>query len=1197
MTRIVFDLQALQNGSRGRGIGRYVLHLFRALAAESRVELYGLINAGLTEHFHDASTTVRNIVGDEHLLIFEGIHPTREIEDENLERRLYTEAAYEEFLASLDFDTLLVGSLFEGFTDETNVSLKGSGYHKSVILYDLIPLVDPERFLGWDKTYRWYHSRLSHLAQADTLLAISKSARDEALDHLRWDPERIVAIGTATDPDIFHHRLARDSSILDRLGIDRSFLMHASAFEERKNFDGLIRAFAALPRELRDQYQVVLAGNANDEVRKHLQGIAESEGLRERDVVFTGYVSDSDLAQLYRHCTLFVFPSFHEGFGLPVLEAMSSGCPAIGSNRSSIPEVIGRADLLFDPADSDEMSALIARLLCNEAELKSAARHAVKQSKSFAWKKIASLARNAITAHGKRKRLPQLSLEDSVRQIARRRRGHRLEAADAQMLARALARNQQQAFAQVGRSAAASRPSWRIEGPFDSSYSLALLNRETARALNKLGYKVSLHSTEGPGDFDPNPTFLAANADLLNFHVQSQVVSEPDVVSRLLYPPRVYDMPGRVKALHHYAWEETGFPQEWVQSFNSSLTMMTCLSRHVQKIMVDNGVAVPLATSGCGVDHWERIEADSTYSLAAKTFRFLHVSSCFPRKGLDLLLEAYGTAFDCNDDVSLVIKTFDNPHNAVRSQLEEAQRTNWRFPHVELVFADLSDAELKALYGQCDVMVGPSCAEGYGLPFAEAMLSGLPVITTNWGGQLDFCNEGNSWLVDFEFERARTHFGVWSSAWARAKPSALTAAMQKAVNTPIELRREMANRGRRQLLDSHKWSDVALRLSAASAVLPRYERRAPKVGWMTTWGSRCGIASASAHLLEKFNLQTVVFAPSNEDHLADGAGVVRCWGLAKENATYDEIHKRCSEAGIGVLIIQFNYTFYDHRALAELIGKCRDDNIRVLIILHSTTDTPDPRVELFQLRYLRAGLAKCDRILVHSVADLNRLKLLGVVENVALFPLGTVECESPRLVRTNRVETVASYGFALPGKGLEQLLDAVGLLHQRGRMIRLRLVNAEYPLDVSREIIEKLRNRVVELSLSDWVEHDHEYLSDEESLRLLQDSDLAVFAYQGTGESASAAVRFGLAAQIPVAVTPIPIFDDLGEAVFRFDGTGPEQIADGIERLLDELRHPSSLVNSVAEAADRWRSQHSYASVATRLGNMCVALVNQASRT
>ena len=74
-------------------------------------------------------------------------------------------------------------------------------------------------------------------------------------------------------------------------------------------------------------------------------------------------------------------------------------------------------------------------------------------------------------------------------------------------------------------------------------------------------------------------------------------------------------------------------------------------------------------------------------------------------------------------------------------------------------------------------------------------------------------------------------------------------------------------------------------------------------------------------------------------------------------------------------------------------------------------------------------------------------------------------------------------------------------------------------------------------------------------------------------------------------------FDDLGEAVFRFDGTGPEQIADGIERLLGELRHPSPLVNSVAEAADRWRSQHSYASVATRLGNMCVALVNQASRT
>ena len=135
------------------------------------------------------------------------------------------------------------------------------------------------------------------------------------------------------------------------------------------------------------------------------------------------------------------------------------------------------------------------------------------------------------------------------------------------------------------------------------------------------------------------------------------------------------------------------------------------------------------------------IAPDVSYRIEGKSFRFLHVSSCFPRKGADILLKAYGQAFTRRDDVTLVIKTFQNPHNEIHRWLAEARAETEEFPEVLIIEDDLTDAQLKSVYEQCQTMVAPSRAEGFGLPMAEAMLSGLAVITTGWSGQLDFCNE------------------------------------------------------------------------------------------------------------------------------------------------------------------------------------------------------------------------------------------------------------------------------------------------------------------------------------------------------------------------------------------------------------------------------------------------------------------------
>lgn len=1197
--KLLFDLQALQNESRSRGIGRYVKSLFDTLAQRSDIELYGLLNGAMRETLGSAHDHVAGKIGAERVLVFPGVGETKLEAPENLHRWRLSQAAYEAFVAASGCDALLVGSAVEGFIDGTSLSLKApdAPYLKAVVLYDLIPLMDVEKYLSWDKARAWYFDRIAHVEAADLALAISESSREECLRFLDFTTQSAVSISTAMDAGIFNAKGAAPDAILAKMGITKPFLMHTSAIEPRKNFDGLVKAFAALPKALRSKHQLVLVGSASETARNDLRKLAHSHGLSDADVVMPGYVQDPELAQLYRACRLFVFPSFHEGFGLPALEAMACGCPTIGSNVTSIPEVIGSPAYTFDPADTAAITALMRNLLSDENARAKAKAHAIKHAAKFSWEGVADRAVAALKSA-----LAVRNADHSGFPTARRMANHvagRVEipecpAVDLKALAHCLAKAEDELVAKRASALPKKGKTWRIEGPFDSSYSLALVNRETARAMAGLGWQVALHSTEGPGDFPANPDFLAANPDLAAMHKCAAKLSHKRsfAVSRLLYPPRVADMAAPINALHHYAWEESGFPQAWVDDFNRSLTMMTALSTHVEKIMIDNGVSVPMVTSGCGVDHWDRVVPDPAYRIEARGFRFLHVSSCFPRKGVDALLAAYGATFTIDDDVSLVIKTFDNPHNDVREKLAALQADNPRYPHVVLLFADLADAELKSLYGQCHVMVGPSFAEGYGLPFAEAMLSGIPVITTNWGGQLDFCNAGNSWLVDYRFERANTHFGIWASAWARVDVASLANALREAHAASPEIRAAMAARGRAQLMLRHTWGHVAKRLTAAAATMPTTVHPDPRIGWVSTWHSKCGIATYSQHLVTAISGEVTIFSPVNESQLPGRDSSIRCWRQSKARSDLWRVLAHPRAQAVDTFVIQFNYGFYNHADLARFITEAKALGKTVIICLHSTIDPAhESDAANFQLAWLAPALAVSDRVLVHSIDDLNRLKEIGLVDNVALFPHGVLRrADAPPARRENAVPTIATYGFALPHKGLPEMLQALRWLHDRGRKVKLRMVNAEYPVPFSAALIEELKKQVRELGLADHVEMHNRFLSDGESMALLSDSDLIVFPYQSTAESASGAVRYGMAVERPVAVTPLPIFSDLEGATFRMLGTSPADLANGIAAALDAIAGNTREAASIAEQARRWRDQHDYSAIGRRLLNMSKAL-------
>ncbi|MBD8529894.1 glycosyltransferase family 1 protein [Massilia sp. CFBP 13647] len=398
--RIVLDLQACQASSMQRGIGRYSMALALAMARNPAGHDLRIV---LNDAYPDSVAAIRqafdSLLPQSHITTFAVPLPASEADPRNRWRLHSAERIREHYLAGLRPDVVHVASLFEGLGDNaiTSVPHDEGRFASAVTLYDLIPLVYKERYLGDPSVAAWYRRKLENIKRADLLLAISGSARREGAELLGLPPERIVNISSAVDAR-FHPRVLAPqarSALLARLGLRREFIMYTGGIDYRKNIEGLIEAYAGLAPPLRRQYQLAVVCSVQAPERVRLERLAAKRGLAQDELVLTGFVSDDDLVALYNCTALFVFPSLHEGFGLPVLEAMACGAAVIGSNTSSIPEVIGRADALFDPARIGDIGAAMAAVLADPARQASLRAHGLAQAARFSWE---ASARRAIEA-------------------------------------------------------------------------------------------------------------------------------------------------------------------------------------------------------------------------------------------------------------------------------------------------------------------------------------------------------------------------------------------------------------------------------------------------------------------------------------------------------------------------------------------------------------------------------------------------------------------------------------------------------------------------------------------------------------------------------------------------------------------------------------------------------------------------------
>lgn len=824
--RILVDLQSCQSGSRKGGIGRYSMELAKAMARRSgQHELWLALSSLLPEPIAEIRSEFSDLVCQDRIRVFDVPPSIAELTSNKAKVRA-AELVREEFLNSLRPDVIHVSSLFEGLQEDvvTSVGKLYQGANTAVTLYDLIPLVQRDRYLANKDALNHYLGKINNLKEAGLLLSISEFSRDEAIDILGISPEKIVNISSAADerfrPLVIPKN--REISLFAKYGISRKFLMYTGSFDQRKNQARLIEAYSLLPGKIRKNYQLVIVGNGWDAIYQELRAIAKRSGLGDDELVFAGHVSDEDLLPLYNLCHLFVFPSLAEGFGLPILEAMSCGTPAIGSNCTSIPEVIGWSEALFDPRNVESMARKISDVLTDEGFYNRLCSHGLEQSKKFSWDESARIAIDA----------------------------------------------------------------------FESRYE--------------------------------------SSSGVFNGHI---------------------------------------FPK------NNSADIFDKLAAVEGIAALPDGALLEMAQSIASNQHQSEI-----------------------------------------------------------------------------------------------ILATPACRD-----------SNL------------------------------------------------------------------------------------------------------KVGWVTTWNTKCGIAAYSEFLVKHFPSEVVVFAPQADETVRlDEANVVRCW-QAGEKDNLQRLFTEIKRSKVEVVIIQFNYSFFDFSSFASFLQLMNFNGIRVYITFHSTFDPSDSK----RLVVLKDSLSICDGLIVHSMNDVNVLKKYGLADNVNFLPQGILEIKPSEIasgLSFKEEYVIATYGFALPSKGLKETVEAFAmLLRTHGKNFHLLMVNAEYPDPISAKFLGEIRVLIKELGIEDCVTIISDYLPDDVSLGYLRHADLIVYSYQKTGESSSAAVRMGLAAKRPVVVTPVNIFNDVKSSVFFFSGCGVDEISTGIYDIL--MRDLSSDVDAirVRENAQLWVSAHRYSSISRQL--------------
>jgi glycosyltransferase involved in cell wall biosynthesis len=773
--RIVIDMQGAQSDSRYRGIGRYTLSFVKAFIEQGKEhEFYLALNGDLTHSVQGIRDAFHGLLPQSRIVLWHQPHPGSARETENGWRRRASELIREALILSLKPDLVHITSFFEGYVDSSTMGIEWlleRDILVSTSLYDLIPLLNSAQYLDPDPKYaKFYRSQLDQFRRANLFLGISNFTCKQAIDCLQLDPNAVFNVSAAVSPEFQRSTNSKldCQEVLNRLGLKNHFILCVGGGDPRKNISSLVKAYASLSTELLEQYDLLLIGpNLYENEIKFQAGMNAKERIH-----ILGHVSDDDLVALYQSCSIFVYPSLYEGFGLPPLEAMSCGAPVISSGATSLPEVVGLPLALFDASSPEIISAKIEVALRNEDLRLKLIEHGNNQAKLFSWNESARKALNAFDQLlGARSISSDASSQVAVEPIYSALikkistipfSDSKLSDNDLILCAKSIADTFPQKhglpriFVDISELAQRDAKTGIQRVTRSILYELLVNPPEGYKiepiygTIDKIGYKLArsftrqlLNSADpiGEDDFiDPQPGDIFLGLDLQHHttRVQAAYLQSMRRTGVLLYFV-VYDLLP-IQFPHFWPAEHRvdKVHEEWLTVVCQGDGAL-CISNAVAEELAD-WMSEKFSPKSNFKISWFHLGADLQGSLPTSGLpedaaavlsslsmreSFLLVGTIEPRKGYTQVLDAFELLWADGKEINLVIVgkkgwVVDGLLTKLESHPELGKRLFW--------FQGVSDEYLGKIYESSTCLIAASEGEGFGLPLIEAAQHGIPII-------------------------------------------------------------------------------------------------------------------------------------------------------------------------------------------------------------------------------------------------------------------------------------------------------------------------------------------------------------------------------------------------------------------------------------------------------------------------------------
>ncbi|CAI2401172.1 D-inositol-3-phosphate glycosyltransferase [Serratia ficaria] len=765
---ILIDVQGYQSESKFRGIGRSTLAMSRAIIKNAKHHRVSILLNGMfpLSNVSDLKNCYKDILPEEEMFIFSGHGPVAYRERNNHARTQAAHLCREAAIANINPDIVFVISFFEGYDDDYVVSIpdRPVPWRTVCVCHDLIPLINKERYLGDPNYNEFYMNKLHSYETADAIFAISDSAREEVIKYTNIPAERIVNISSAVGGEFCINEYSEEdiASLRIRYNLPSEFILTLAMIEPRKNVEALIHAYSQLPGALQDKYPLVLAYKVRAEELDRIIALAESYGLKREQLIFTGFLPDADLIALYNICKLFVFPSLHEGFGLPPLEAMKCGAATLASNVTSLPEVMGWEGAMFDPYNVDDIRKSIERVLTDDAFYDELKKHAAAQAEKFSWDNTAKAALETFTSLIS---CPQKEIHYDLEgyistSIERIRNIRQLTTHDKLGNAWALAKNN---FSRHQRKIMVDIS---VLVQHDAKTGIQRVSRSILYELLKngvAGYEIrAVYFTQGECyryankfvkehfgyDFGTDEPVLFTKGDILlvtdlTAHLFPELNVHLDSLRRA--GAQAHFVIHDILPLRNPEWSivdiQRAFPI-WLKGIAEYADGVVCVSasvaddvRHWLKKNADEitiNPALTIKNFHLGADLEASVPSKGLPANGEKLLKMMSSSPSFimvgtmePRKGHVQVLDAFERLWAKGEDINLFIVgkqgwNVDALCERMRNHPQKDKHLFW--------LHDISDEFLGKLYQQAKALIFASLGEGFGLPLIEAAQKGLPVI-------------------------------------------------------------------------------------------------------------------------------------------------------------------------------------------------------------------------------------------------------------------------------------------------------------------------------------------------------------------------------------------------------------------------------------------------------------------------------------